>query len=35
MEQDKIWEAFQNDESLVGSFAPEKRLEVIAKYIPQ
>lgn len=35
MEQDKIWEAFQNDESLVGGFAAEKRLAVIARSIPQ
>jgi SAM-dependent methyltransferase len=35
MEQHKIWDAFQNDESLVGSFAAEKRLETIAKYIPE
>ena len=35
MEQDKIWDAFQNDESLVDSFIAQKRFVAIAKHIPQ
>lgn len=35
MEQDKIWEAFQNDESLVDRFIAQKRLEAIGESIPR
>lgn len=36
MNQDKIWEAFQNDESLVDvSFSARRRFESLAKRIPQ
>ena len=35
MNQEKIWEAFQNDESLVGlGFPARKRFEFLAKQIP-